>query len=46
LKFADFKANYHAGRLDGIASTQANRPIEVPNDYDEIRKHLDLAIPA
>jgi threonine synthase len=46
LKFADFKADYHAGRLSGIASTQANRPIEVPNDYDQIRRQLDLAIPA
>ena len=32
--------------LAGIASTQANRPIELPNDYDQIRRHLDLAIPA
>lgn len=46
LKFADFKADYHAGKLAGIASTQANRPIEVANDYDEIRRHLDVAIPA
>ena len=46
LKFADFKADYHAGRLAGITSTQANRPIEVPNDYDQIRRQLDLAIPA
>ncbi len=46
LKFADFKADYHAGRLAGIASTQANRPIELPNDYDQIRRQLDLAIPA
>ncbi len=46
LKFADFKADYHAGKLAGIASTQANRPIEVANDYDEIRRHLDMAIPA
>ena len=46
LKFTDFKADYHAGKLAGIASTQANRPIELPNDYDQIRRHLDLAIPA
>ena len=46
LKFADFKADYHASKLAGIASTQANRPIEVPNDYDQIRRQLDLAIPA
>ena len=46
LKFTDFKADYHASRLPGIASTQANRPIELPNDYDQIRRRLDLAIPA
>jgi len=46
LKFVDFKAGYHASALPGIASTQANRPIELPNDYDQIRRHLDLAIPA
>ena len=38
LKFADFKADYHAGKLSGITATQANRPIEVPNDYDQIRR--------
>ena len=46
LKFADFKADYHAGKLPGIRCTQANRPIELPNDYDQIRRELDLAIPA
>jgi len=46
LKFTDFKAGYHAGTLAGIASTRANRPIELPNDYDQVRRHLDLAIPA
>jgi threonine synthase len=46
LKFADFKAGYHAGTLPGVRSTGANRPIELPNDYDEVRRHLDQAIPA
>jgi threonine synthase len=46
LKFADFKAGYHAGTLEGIAATRANRPIELPNDYDQVRVHLDRAIPA
>jgi threonine synthase len=45
LKFTDFKAGYHAGTLEGILPTQANRPIELPNDYDEVRRHLDRAIP-
>ena len=42
----DFKADYHAGKLEGITASQANRPIELPNDYDQIRRRLDLAIPA
>jgi threonine synthase len=46
LKFTDFKADYHAEKLAGIRATQANRPIELPNDYDQIRRRLDLAIPA
>jgi len=46
LKFTDFKAGYHAGTLEGIVSRRANRPIELPNDYDQVRRHLDLAIPA
>jgi len=46
LKFVDFKAGYHAAALEGITSSQANRPIELPNDYDQIRRRLDLAIPA
>ncbi len=46
LKFVDFKAAYHASSLEGLTSSQANRPIELPNDYDQIRRRLDLAIPA
>ena len=46
LKFVDFKAAYHASALEGITPSQANRPIELPNDYDQIRRRLDLAIPA
>src|SRR6476659_11271344 len=46
LKFTDFKADYHAEKLAGIRAMQANRPIELPNDYDQIRRQLDLAIPA
>jgi threonine synthase len=46
LKFADFKAGYHAGTLPGIETTGANRPVELPNDYDEVRRQLDRAFPA
>jgi threonine synthase len=36
LKFTDFKIGYHEGRLDGIASRHANRPIDLPNNYDAV----------
>ena len=36
LKFADFKIGYHEGRLEGISSRHANRPIDLPNNYDAV----------
>jgi threonine synthase len=36
LKFADFKIGYHEGRLAGISSRHANRPIDLPNSYDAV----------
>ena len=36
LKFTDFKIGYHEGRLAGITSRHANRPIDLPNDYDAV----------
>lgn len=43
LKFADVKAGYHAGTLQGIAPCHANRPRELPNDYDAVRRVVDAA---
>ena len=43
LKFADFKVAYHTGTLPGVASRYANPPIELPNDYDTVRRVLDAA---
>jgi threonine synthase len=38
LKFTDFKVGYHEGKLPGVPVCQyANRPVEVPNDYDKVR---------
>jgi len=37
LKFTDFKRHYHDGKLRGIASRHANRPIELPVDYTKAR---------
>jgi threonine synthase len=41
LKFTDFKVAYHSGTLAGVPSTRANRPVELPNDYDAVRRAID-----
>lgn len=43
LKFADFKVRYHESTLEGIESHVANRPIELPNEYDAVLRALDGA---
>jgi threonine synthase len=42
LKFTDFKVRYHDGALDGVRSSFANRPIELPADYDQVRRAIRL----
>lgn len=37
LKFTDFKRRYHEGKLRGMASRHANRPVELPADYTQAR---------
>ena len=41
LKFTDFKRQYHMGELEGVASTHARRPIELPNDYDAVIRAIE-----
>ena len=41
LKFADFKVAYHTGTPAGITPRRPNRPIELPDDYDAVRRVLD-----
>jgi len=41
LKFTDFKIAYHRRALNGIGAAEANPPIELPNDYDAVRRALD-----
>ncbi|MHB0878909.1 MAG: threonine synthase [Anaerolineae bacterium] len=36
LKFTEFKVGYHAGTLAGVESRYANRPMELPADYDAV----------
>ena len=42
LKFTDFKLGYHEGRLPQVDDSQfANAPVELPNDYDAVRRAID-----
>ena len=42
LKFTDFKLRYHEATL-GIDARHANRPVEVANDFDAVRRAVDAA---
>lgn len=41
LKFSDFKLQYHTRQLEGIDAQLANTPVELPNDYDAVRRAID-----
>ncbi len=43
LKFADFKVNYHEGKLE-FPSRYANRPVEVPASVDAVKDALRHAM--
>ena len=38
LKFTDFKLDYHRASVAGLQPQLANTPIELPNDYDAVRR--------
>jgi threonine synthase len=41
LKFTDFKTAYHERRLPGVPEPKyANRPHELPNDYDKVKERV------
>ena len=47
LKFSEFKTAYHTNQLAGIAPRHANPPVELPNDYDAVRRAIErLAVPS
>jgi threonine synthase len=47
LKFSEFKTAYHTAGLAGIRGRYANPPVELPNDYDAVRRAIDrVAAPA
>jgi threonine synthase len=41
LKFTEFKQRYHERALDNVVSRHANTPIELPNDYDAVRRAIE-----
>lgn len=41
LKFSDFKLQYHTRQLAGIDAQLANAPVELPHDYDAVRRAID-----
>lgn len=41
LKFSDFKLQYHTQQLAGIDARLANAPVELPHDYDAVRRAID-----
>jgi threonine synthase len=41
LKFTDFKVAYHARDAAAGGRRFANAPIDLPNDYDQVRRALD-----
>ena len=40
LKFTDFKLRYHESTLP-MPSHFANRPVQVDDDYDQVRRVID-----
>jgi threonine synthase len=44
LKFTDFKIRYHEAALEGVTPRYANRPLELPNDYDAVRRAIDASV--
>lgn len=46
LKFSEFKVAYHTGTLAGVDIRYANPPVELPNDYDVVRRAVDSLVSA
>lgn len=44
LKFLEFKVGYHRASLPEIASARANKPVEVPGDYQSVVKAITRSI--
>jgi threonine synthase len=40
LKFTDFKVKYHENQLEEVESKYANAPVELPPEYDKVKKAI------
>ena len=40
LKFIDFKVKYHENKLDEVDSKYANTPVDLPPEYDKVKKAI------
>jgi len=38
LKFTDFKVRYHENKIAGVESRSRNTPIDLPNDYEAVKR--------
>jgi threonine synthase len=46
LKFSEFKVGYHRGRLAEVTPRHANLPVELPADFDAVRRAIDTRVNA
>ena len=46
LKFTDFKVRYHEGAIPGVSPKHANRPIELPNNFEAVKRAVLGALPS
>jgi threonine synthase len=46
LKFSEFKVGYHRGQLADVTSRHANLPVELPADFDAVRRAIDTRVNA
>lgn len=44
LKFTDSKVAYHKGEIEGFASTYANPPTVLPDDFGKVMDHLKTTL--
>jgi threonine synthase len=44
LKFSEFKVGYHRGELEGVRTRHANLPVELPADFDAVRRAIDQGL--